>query len=85
MACVASKKSGVRVPYEGNYGQDYCIIQPIPETPPLVQDKWSHEWYILGEVDETFYRVALPLKEGETKIQALGPMRKDYFPDFVLK
>ena len=54
MARVASKESSVKKEYEGNYGQHYYILLPIPKNPLLAKDKWGFEWFILGETDEDF-------------------------------
>lgn len=84
MACVTSKKGGIKKEYAGNYGQTYYTLLPIPGNPPLVKDKYGYEWLLLGDTDEEFYRVAKPLPNGEVDIATLGHKRKDSFPDYHL-
>lgn len=70
----------MKVAYQGNYGESYIEVPPVPENPPTIVDKWEWEWLYLGDTDEEFIRVAKADKNGLVDIATLGHMRRDSFP-----
>ena len=73
---------GKRVACDGSYGLNHYYLNPIPEHPKTIIDRWGFEWLYIGKLDDEFARVAKALPDGSVDKATLHHMRYDYFPCF---